>query len=106
MTKILSRKSCKLTCRFSSMQTNSTGSSTNGNWWSYKLKDWEYGDKLLRKGKLIATGSLQLFAGQDAGSEATIHAVDHRLNEDGTKTVLMVDAWNAVNSVNRKALQK
>ena len=48
--------------------------------------------KLLRKDILKATGSLQLCAGQDAGSEAVIHAVYDMFNEDDTGVVLMVDA--------------
>ena len=57
--------------------------------------------KLLRKDILKATGSLQLCAGQDAGSEAAIHAVYDMFNEDDTEAVLMVDASNAFNSINR-----
>ena len=48
--------------------------------------------KLLRKDIVKATGSLQLCAGQDAGSEAVIHAVYDMFNEDDTGVVLMVDA--------------
>ena len=51
---------------------------------------------------LNATGSLQLCAGQDAGSEAAIHAVYDMLNEYDTEAVLMVDASNAFNSINRE----
>ena len=47
--------------------------------------------KLLRKDILKATGSLQLCAGQDAGSEAVIHAVYDMFNEGDTGVVLMVD---------------
>ena len=47
--------------------------------------------KLLRKDILKATGSIQLCAGQDAGSEAAIHSVYDMLNEDNTEAVLMVD---------------
>ena len=59
--------------------------------------------KLLRKDILKATGSLQLCAGQDAGSEAAIHAVYDMFTEDDTEAVLMVDASNAFNSINREA---
>ena len=57
--------------------------------------------KLLRKDILKATGFLQLCAGQDAGSEAAIHAV-YVFNEDNTEEVLMADAPNAFNSINRE----
>ena len=59
--------------------------------------------KLLRKDILKATGSLQLCAGQDAGSEAVIHAVYGMFNEDSSEAVLMVDALNTFNSTNREA---
>ena len=52
--------------------------------------------KLLRKDILKAAGSLQLCAGQDAGSEAAAHAV-YMFNEENTEAVLMVDASNAFN---------
>ena len=59
--------------------------------------------KLLRKDILKARGSLQLCAGQDARSEAAIHAVYDMFNEDDTEAVLMVDASNAFNSINRES---
>ena len=55
--------------------------------------------KLLRKDILKATGSLELCAGQDAGSEAEIHSV-YMFNEDDTDVVLTVDALNTFNSIN------
>ena len=59
--------------------------------------------KLLRKDILKAIGSLRLWVGQDAGSEAAIHAIYYTFNEDDSETVLMVNAWNAFNSINREA---
>ena len=51
----------------------------------------------------LAAGPLQLCAGQPGGIEAAIHAV-HKLYEDpNTEAVLMVDARNAFNELNRKA---
>ena len=51
----------------------------------------------------LAAGSLQLCAGQPGGIEAAIHAV-HKLYEDSnTEAVLIVDARNAFNELNRKA---
>ena len=58
--------------------------------------------RLLRNDILKAGGSLQLCAGQDAGSEAAIHAVYDMFNEENTEAVLMVDASNAFNSINRE----
>ena len=51
-----------------------------------------------------ATGNLQMCAGKEAGCEAAIHAMKHIFDEDDTEAVLLVDASNAFNSQNRKAL--
>ena len=51
-----------------------------------------------------AAGSLQLCAGQPAGSEAAIHAVHKIFEEDDCDAVILVDAANAFNSINRKAM--
>ena len=51
-----------------------------------------------------ATGLLQLCAGQEAGAEAATHAMwDIFANED-TEAVLLIDAENAFNFINRKVL--
>ena len=57
--------------------------------------------KHLRKDVLKATRSLQLCAGQDAGSEAAIHAVYDMFNEDDAEVVLMVDASNVIQSTEK-----
>ena len=49
-------------------------------------------------------GSLQVCAGQDAGAEAAIHAMYDLFQQDETEAVLLVDAENAFNSTNRKAM--
>ena len=48
-------------------------------------------------------GSVQLCAGQIAGVEAAVHAVQECFQQDGTEAVLLVDASNAFNSLNRNA---
>ena len=48
-------------------------------------------------------GALQLCAGQDAGIEAAIHAMSDVLNEGESDGILLVDAHNAFNSLNRQA---
>ena len=49
------------------------------------------------------TGALQLCAGQDAGIEAAIHAMRDIFIDDETEAILLVDARNAFNNLNRQA---
>ena len=49
-----------------------------------------------------AAGSRQLCAGQIAGTEAAIHAMRSIYSNEDTKAVLLVDASNAFNSLNRQ----
>ena len=49
-------------------------------------------------------GSLQLCAGQKAGCEAAAHAMRDIFAEEETDAVLLVDATNAFNCLNRQAL--
>ena len=49
------------------------------------------------------TGALQLCAGQDAGIEAAIHAMSDIFNAEETDAILLVDARNAFNNLNRRA---
>ena len=51
-----------------------------------------------------AEGSLQVCAGQEAGSEAAINATYDIYQQDETKAVVLVNAGNAFNSINHKAM--
>ena len=58
--------------------------------------------QVVKKDIKKAAGCLQLCAGQEAGFEATIHAM-HKIFESSEKeAILIVDAENAFNSINRK----
>ena len=49
-----------------------------------------------------SAGSLQVCAGHDAGCEAAIHAIKDMFAEEDVDGVLLVDASNAFNSLNRE----
>ena len=49
------------------------------------------------------TGALQLCAGQHVGCEAAIHAMRQVFTQPNTEAVLLVDATNTFNCLNRKA---
>ena len=49
-------------------------------------------------------GSLQVCAGQETGAETAIHAVHDILKDHTTEAVLLIDAGNEFNAINRKAM--
>ena len=57
----------------------------------------------LKKDVSKSVGSLQTSAGQEAGIEATFHAMREIFNEKSTEGIILVDASNAFNAVNRSA---
>ena len=48
-----------------------------------------------------SAGPLQVCAGHSAGSEAAIHAMSQVFVEEGTDGILLIDASNAFNQMNR-----
>ncbi len=58
---------------------------------------------VLKSDVMEGAGSLQLCAGQTAGIEAATHAARHAFEAEGCHGVLLVDASNAFNSLNRSA---
>lgn len=59
--------------------------------------------KILKHDVIDASGSLQVCAGLKCGSEAAIHAMRKMLEADDNDAVLLIDASNAFNSLNRSA---
>lgn len=54
------------------------------------------------KGDIMkSAGSLQLCAGQQAGCEAAVHAMNEIFHEEAIDAIILVDASNAFNSLNR-----
>jgi len=51
---------------------------------------------------LESAGNLQLCAGQEAGCEAAVHAMQSLFQSSTTQAVLLADASNAFNSLNRR----
>ena len=49
-----------------------------------------------------AVGATQLCAGQDAGCEAAVHAMELVFAEEDTEAMILVDASNAFNRLNRQ----
>ena len=58
--------------------------------------------KVVSPDVLRAAGPLQLCAGQDAGCEAAVHALRELFEQAHTDAVLLVDACNAFNCLNRQ----
>ena len=59
--------------------------------------------KVTKSDDIDASGSLQVCAGHKSGSEAAIHAMREVFEHDNSDAVLLIDASNAFNSLNRAA---
>ena len=57
---------------------------------------------ILHSDVINSVGSIQVCAGHEAGCEAAIHAMHSIFKEEETEAVLLVDAANAFNSINRQ----
>ena len=60
--------------------------------------------KVSKSDVVVSVGSLQVCAGQEAGTEAAVHAMHDIYDLEETEAVLLIDAENAFNSINRKAM--
>ena len=59
---------------------------------------------IIKPNILESSGDLQLCAGQKSGCEAAVHAMGDIFEEEETDALLLVDAKNAFNSINRRVL--
>ena len=59
--------------------------------------------KVTKQNILESSGLLQVCAGDKSGSEAAVHAMHSLFEHEETDAVLLVDASNAFNSLNRAA---
>ena len=59
--------------------------------------------KVTKEDVLDASGSLQVCAGLRSGSEAAVHVMHSIFEEEETDAVLLTDASNAFNALNRAA---
>ena len=59
--------------------------------------------KVVKQDILESSGSLQVCAGHKSGSEAAVHAMNSLFQHEETDAVLLVDASNAFNLLNRAA---
>ena len=57
----------------------------------------------IREDIVSAFGSLQVCAGQEAGCESLVHAMHEIYEDQSSEAVLLVDASNAFNTINRNA---
>ena len=60
--------------------------------------------KTAREDTMKAVGNLQLCAGQQAGAEAAVHAAKDIFADKECEAVLLIDASNAFNTLNRQAM--
>ena len=60
--------------------------------------------KVVKEDIKKTAGCLQLCTGQEAGCEAAIHAMHKTFESNETVAIIILDAENALNSINRKAL--
>ena len=61
------------------------------------------GVSYIREDITPAVGSLQVCAGQEAGCESLVHAMREIYEDQSSEAVLLVDALNAFNTINRNA---
>ena len=59
--------------------------------------------RVVKDDVLAASGPLQLCGGHEAGSESAVHAMRAVFDDPDTDAVILVDAKNAFNNLNRKA---
>ena len=59
--------------------------------------------RIVRFDVVTAAGSSQVCAGLEGGCEAAVHTMRNIFSNEDTEGILLVDAANAFNNLNRKA---
>ena len=57
----------------------------------------------IREDIISDVGSLQVYGGQEAGCKLLVHVIHEIYEDQSSETVLLVDASNAFNTINRNA---
>ena len=57
----------------------------------------------LKEDIIKCTGTLQVCAGQEGGTEAAIHSMNMMYEDENTDVILLDDASNAFNSLSRRS---
>ena len=89
----------ELCCLSANPTWQETRSTTNQDWQRIIAKAILY---VICTDIQLATGALQTCAGHNAGAEAAIHAMRDIFADNNADAVLLVDASNAFNQVNRQ----
>ena len=85
------------------VDTSSQKSWIKADWNGKGIKE-NTGEVVIMISEQDVAGLLQVCAGQEAGAEAAIHAVNDVFKDHTTEAVLLINDEKAFNAINRKAM--